>query len=156
MLKDIFIDNNIAKNFANPLDPGYKELVNWLTTFNKNNKADNAYLVVSRLLISEYMRTCCNSSSNTSIPVIISKLTIENRLINISNKDIKAFKRKNFKKNICNNFTCNASDRDLIPVVLLSYRRYCLSLDGNFINDLRNFPGFIVKVAKKPQDLPYK
>jgi hypothetical protein len=27
MLKDIFIDNNIAKNFCNPVDPEYKNLV---------------------------------------------------------------------------------------------------------------------------------
>jgi len=34
MKKDIFIDNNIAKNFTNPLDGEYKKLVQWLMRYN--------------------------------------------------------------------------------------------------------------------------
>lgn len=30
MKKDIFIDNNIASKFSNPLDPEYKKLIKWL------------------------------------------------------------------------------------------------------------------------------
>ena len=46
MLKDIFIDSNVAKNFANPLDPEYKKLVNWLMNFDEDNQTNNAHLVV--------------------------------------------------------------------------------------------------------------
>lgn len=45
--KDIFIDNNITKNFANPLDPEYKKLIKWLMAFDEQDKAKNAYLVIS-------------------------------------------------------------------------------------------------------------
>ena len=57
--KDLFIDNNIAKNFSNPLDPEYKKLIKWLIEFNSNPKKhdDNAHLVVSQKLIAEYYRT---------------------------------------------------------------------------------------------------
>ena len=32
MKKDIFIDNNIACRFSNPMDPEMKKLISWLTT----------------------------------------------------------------------------------------------------------------------------
>ncbi|MDY6785065.1 MAG: hypothetical protein SW833_21400 [Cyanobacteriota bacterium] len=77
MKKDIFIDNNIAKNFANPLDPEYKKLIKWLLTQN------DAYLVVSVKLLQEYKSTCANATSPTSIPLIIDRLTRDGRLLKI-------------------------------------------------------------------------
>lgn len=56
--KDIFIDNNITKNFCNPLDPEYKKLIKWLMAFDEQDKAKNAYLVISNKLLAEYYRTC--------------------------------------------------------------------------------------------------
>ena len=156
MVKDIFIDNNITKNFANPLDPAYKKLIKWLIAFDENNLEDNAHLVVSNKLLAEYMRTAGASYSATNITVIISQLTKQGRLIKISNKDIKAFKQQYFSKKVQRQLTCNQEDRDHIPIVLLSYRKYALSLDIKFINDLVNFPGFVVKVARIPKDLPYE
>ncbi len=153
--KDIFIDNNVAKNFANPLDPEYKKLIQWLRKFNKDEATNNAYLVVSNKLIGEYMRSTRGAYSATNISVIVDKLTREGRLIKISNQDIKDFKQRYFKSRIIRNLTCNQEDRDHIPVVLLSDRRYALSLDNAFINDLINFPGFTVRAAKRPPDLPY-
>jgi hypothetical protein len=44
-MKDIFIDNSIAKNFANPLDPEYKKLVAWLMRYDQSHKSINAILV---------------------------------------------------------------------------------------------------------------
>ena len=79
MLKDIFIDNNIAKNFGNPLDIEYKKLQNWLVD------NPNAYLVVSNKLLAEYYRSVGQSYYKNSIPSIIDKLTREGRLIKISN-----------------------------------------------------------------------
>ena len=30
MIKDILVDNNIAKNFKNPANPEYEKLIKWL------------------------------------------------------------------------------------------------------------------------------
>ena len=149
MLKDIFIDNNIAKNFGNPLDIEYKKLQNWLVD------NPNAYLVVSNKLLAEYYRSVGQSYYQNSIPSIIDKLTREGRLIKISNEQIKEFKRQYFTNKVKKNFTCNKEDQEHIPVVLLSDRKYVLTLDQKFIDDLLNFPGFRVIVCDKPQDLPY-
>jgi len=34
-------------------------------------------------------------------------------------------------------------------------RKYALSLDNNFIHDLKNFPGFVVVTARRPENLSY-
>jgi hypothetical protein len=149
MLKDIFIDNNIAKNFGNPLDIEYKKLQNWLID------NPNAYLVVSNKLLAEYYRSMGQSYYQNSIPSIIDKLTRDGRLIKISNEQIKKFKRQYFANKVKKNFTCNKEDQEHIPVVLLSDRKYVLTLDQKFTDDLENFPGFSVLVRAKPQDLPY-
>lgn len=153
--KDIFIDNNITKNFANPLDPAYKTLITWLIRFNEQDKRQNAYLVVSNKLLAEYFRTSGHAHSSTNITVIINKLQREGRLIKISNQQIKEFKRKYFTKKVSKKLTCNQEDQEHIPVVLLSDRKYVLSLDKKFCDDLINFPGFIVTAKRRPQDLPY-
>lgn len=149
MLKDIFIDNNIAKNFCNPLDPEYKKLIKWLMY------DSTAYLVVSQKLLVEYVGSTGQSPSLTNITVIIDRLTRDGRLIKISNKQIKEFKQKHFSKIIEKKLTCNQEDRDHIPVVMLSHRKYVLALDKKFTFDLLNFPKFKVIVCDKPQDLPY-
>lgn len=153
-MKDIFIDNNVAKNFAKPLDPEYKRLIRWLLKFDADLK-DSAHLAVSKKLIAEYKRTSGNAYSGTNIAVIIDKLTQQGRLLMITNQQIKDFKREYFKKRVIRRLTCNREDRDHIPVVLLSHRKYALSLDDDFTRDLINFPGFTVWVEKRPRDLPY-
>jgi hypothetical protein len=151
--KDIFIDNNIAKNFGNPQDPEYKKLQKWL--MNNNVTEPKSYLVVSKKLLAEYYRSVGQSYHENSIPNIINKLTQEGRLITISNEEIKEFKRQHFTNKVKRQFTCNKEDQEHIPVVLLSDRKYVLTLDQNFTDDLLNFPGFSVFVCAKPQDLPY-
>jgi hypothetical protein len=100
MLKDIFIDNNIAKNFSNPLDPEYKKLIKWLMRYDGTKPEFNAYLVVSNKLIGEYLRTARDALSPTNITIIISKLSREGRLIKVSNQAIKEFKQKHFKSKV--------------------------------------------------------
>jgi len=156
MRKDIFIENNITKNFVNPLDTEYKRLIAWLMRFNPTETHRNAYLVVSNKLIAEYQRTAGTAHSAINITVIINQMTREGRLIKVSNEEIKAFKREHFKAKVVKNLTCNQEDRDHIPVVLLSERKYVLSLDMNFVKDLLNFPGFTVRAERRPQDLPYQ
>ena len=156
--KDIFIDNNIAKNFANPMDNEYKKLVIWLKKFNINPQNDNnAYLVVSQKLLIEYTATCGSSLSQNSIIAIIGELTKQGRLIKITNDQIKEFQQKYFtnKTEKSLNLKSLKKDREHIPVVLLSDRKYALSIDEKFVQALIKFPSFTVKVGKKPSDIPY-
>jgi hypothetical protein len=154
-MKDLFIDNNIAKNFSYPVDTEYKKLISWLMKNDKSQPNQNAYLVLSKKIINEYNRSSAQSYSNTCMPVIVDKLIKEGRKNFIKNDQIKNFRRKYFTKRITNKLKSNQIDWDHIPTVLLSDRKYALSLDDNFINDLRNFPGFTVQVEKRPEDLPY-
>lgn len=153
-MKDIFIDNNIAKNFANPLDPEYKKLISWLLKHEKNKNTD-AYLVVSQKLLVEYQRSAVGTFKATSIPVIVDKLTREGRLIKFDKAKLEEFKREHFTKKVVKKFQSNQEDRELIPVVLLSHRKYALSFDEKFTADLKSVPKFTVRVEKRPQDLPY-
>jgi hypothetical protein len=153
--KDIFIDNNIAKNFANPLDPEYKKLIKWLKKFNYDSNNRNAYLMVSNKLLFEYVATSGNSLSSNSIIAIIGELTKQGRLIKISNEQIKEFKQKYFTNKVKRRLTSNKEDQEHIPVVLLSDRKYALTLDEKFTDDLLNFPSFNATVGKKPSDIPY-
>lgn len=155
MKKDIFIDNNIAKNFSNPMDEEYIKLIRWLKRYDPDDLSGNAYLVVSNKLLSEYSRTVSYAAGGSNILVIIDTFTRQGRLVKIGNADIKEFKEKYFKKRVEKKLRSNNEDRDHIPVVLLSYRKYALSLDDDFINDLRNFPGFRARAEKRPEKLPY-
>lgn len=158
MKKDIFIDNNIASRFKNPADPQYIKLIQWLIKYEKpdiNKEDNNAYLVVSNKLLSEYSRSNREGKESQTLSVIISKLTREGRLIKIDNEQIKEFKRIHFTKKVEKKLTCNQEDREHIPTVLLSHRKYALSIDDAFVSDLINFPGFVVTAYKRPEDLPY-
>ena len=155
MRRDILIDNNVTKNFGNPLDSEYKKLVAWLIRHNADHPLNDAYLAVSNKLLCEYSRTSGYSQSLTNITVIVDILTREGRLNKISNSLIKKFKSKFFRKYVVQRLTCNPSDWDHISVVMLSDRKYALSLDANFRSDVNNFPGFSALAAKRPQDIPY-
>ena len=159
MRKDIFVDNNVAKNFSNPQDPEYIKLTEWLLHFDKEdieNKDNYAHLVTSHKLLIEYHRSAQNAMSDTSIPVIIDKLTKDGRLNNKTNQEIKDFQTANFTKTVKRKLRSNNEDRNHIPLVLLSDRKYALTLDDNFKYDLDNFTGFSCRVEKKPENLPYK
>ncbi|KAA6344231.1 hypothetical protein EZS27_008124 [termite gut metagenome] len=159
MKKDIFIDNNIAGKFANPQDAEYIRLTEWLMHYDvskdSENKDEYAHLVVSNKLLKEYYRSSMSAQSDTTISVIIDKLTREGRLIIIRNDRIKEFKDKHYTKAVERKLHCNNEDREHLPLVFLSDRKYALSYDGNFIYDLEYFPGFRVLVKKRPEELPY-
>ncbi len=159
MKRDIFIDNNIASKFSNPADPEYKELIKWLMDnheIEKGKEDDRAYLVVSQKLMVEYIRSCRDASGKTSIPMIINQLTRDGRLERISNQQIKDFKNQYFTKLVEKKLRSNNEDRDHIPAILLSDRKYALTYDDNLTYDLKNFSGFTVIVSKRPEDIPYK
>lgn len=154
MRKDIFIDNNIAKNFTNPIDVEYKSLIQWLLKINIDPK-DDAYLVVSNKLIGEYNSSARDCFRGTSIPVIIAFLTQRGRLLKITNKQIKDFKKVHFTKKVERRLLSNEEDREHIPLVLLSDRKIALALDDNFIHDLKEIPGYSPIVSKRPEDISY-
>lgn len=159
MKKDLFIDNNIAKNFSNPQDKEYIKLTEWLLKFDSadvENKDNYAHLVVSKKLLGEYNRTSMNAKSDTAIPSIIDKLTREGRLIAISNQQIKDFQSTYYSKRVKRNLRSNSEDKEHIPLVLLSDRKFALLLDDNFKYDLEHFVGFVVRVEKRPENLPYE
>ncbi|MDR2149100.1 MAG: hypothetical protein LBE91_21885 [Tannerella sp.] len=158
MKKDIFIDNNIASKFSNPQDKEYIKLTQWLLYFDETdieNKDNYAHLVVSKKLLGEYNRSAMNAISDTSIPLIINKLLSQGRLNIISNQDIKNFQASHFTNVVKRRLRSNNEDREHIPLVLLSDRKYALTRDDNFKYDLDNFRGFSVRVEKKPENLPY-
>lgn len=158
MKKDIFIDNNVASRFTNPQDKEYLRLTKWLLDFDiedEANKDNYAHLVVSQKLLVEYYMSSIGAHSSTAIPIIISKLQKEGRLITLSKQELHKFKQDYFSKTIERRFRSNTEDRELIPVVLLSHRKYALTYDDNFTYDLENFSGFRVLVKKRPEDIPY-
>ncbi len=154
MRKDIFIDNNIACRFANPMDPEMKRLITWIMEYEEGS-SDNAVLMVSDKLLREYVASCQGAYGVTSIPTIIGKLTREGRLAKITNAEIKDFQNKYFTKTVERNLRSNEEDRNHIPIVLLSERKFALTNDRNFTYDLAHFPGFKVLVNSRPENLPY-
>lgn len=159
MKKDIFIDNNIASRFKNPADPEYIKLRDWLIRFEKINEGQedrNAYLVVSNKLLTEYNRSNQNVKDGQNIIAIIGMLQKQGRLVFVQNSEINNFRTTYFTKKIEKKLTCNQEDWDHIPVVLLSDRKFALSIDDAFVKDLINFPGFKVTAHKRPEHLPYE
>jgi len=145
MHKDILIDNCVVCNFCNPVDDDYKELIKWL--FNEGE------LVVTQKLIIDYHSACAASPSDTSIIAIMAKLTSDGRLRKFNKKELSNFR---IKKHIHKKFLCNEKDVDLIKAVMLSFRKYALSLDDNLVRDINNYPGHEAHAAASPEDLPYK
>jgi hypothetical protein len=158
MKKDIFIDNNIASRFKNPADPEYIKLRDWLVLYREIKEGEedtNAHLVVSQKLLGEYNRSNYNNKEGQNITAIISRLQKQGRLIFVKNQEIKDFQQEHFTKKTEKKLCCNQEDREHIPVVLLSHRKYALSIDDAFVNDLLNFPKFQVLACKRPEELPY-
>lgn len=147
-MKDIFVDNNIAKNFATPKDIEYKKFIDWLMK--------RGCLVASIKLIHEYNRTCSDSYSCTSIAVIINRLISDKRIRIFRKIQIGNFKRIYYKSSVRRMLRSGYFDREYhIPTVLMSNRKYALVNDNNLRHDLNNFPGFTVLAEKRPEDLPY-
>lgn len=145
MSKDLLIDNSIAKDFCNPMKFSYKELIQWLF--------DEGELVVTQKLICEYHSSTAGSAAPTNIIAIIAHLIAKGRLIRFNKKTLDDFK---FSNKIEKKLRSNHEDWPNIKAILLSHRKMALSLDNNFIYDVCNFPGYITRVEKRPEDLPYK
>ena len=144
MPNDIFVDNNVAKNFCNPVDPHYKVFIKWLS--------EEGYLVVSNKILSEYVSSTGGSQSATNIVAIIDRLTRDGRLIKFSRRQCDQF---GFSHRITKALRSNRKDHAHIKVVLLSCRKLALSLDVNFRHDVNNFPGYQAVARARPEELNY-
>ncbi len=125
-MNDIFIDNNIAKNFASPVDKEYKKLINWLIS-----KDENAYLVLSQKIQNEYLESSSQSKSRSNIAAIVNMLRKQGRTNEFSNSEIKQFQQKYFTKIIIKKHNLYSSNRDSnhIPIILMSERKKALTID---------------------------
>lgn len=162
-MKDIFIDNNVAKNFATPIDPHYKKLIEWINEFDENivkkdpkKKLDFAHLVVSQKLLVEYTKSARNCSKLNVITAIIGRLTIEGRIVKKSKEEIEEFMNKHFTKSRVKSLLSNVEDYIHIVCVLLSNRKLCLTYDENLTKDLIWFPQHSVTVSERPEKLNYR
>ena len=145
MPNDVFVDNNVAKNFCNPADPHYKALIKWLF--------EDGYLAVSNKLLNEYVSSTGGSASATNIVAIIARLTRDGRLIKFSQQQLDQFV---FSKRTAKALRSNHKDHVHIKVVLLSCRKLALSLDENFRHDVNNFPGHQAVARARPEELNYR
>ncbi|MGV0751413.1 hypothetical protein [Empedobacter brevis] len=162
-MKDIFIDNNLAKNFANPLDPNYKELVEWIINYNDEdvkenpiNKNNYAHLVVNQKLLVEYFRSSYNCHHHTAIPSLINILTRQGRLLKFEKNEIEEFKKLNFTKAVNRNIESNVEDHCHICSILLSNRKMALTYDVKLTSDIKSIPGFVCTISNRPENLNYK
>ena len=146
-MKDLFIDTNVSiKLNERPLQDAFRKLYIWLS------ESNDAELVVSQKLRVEYCRSCGN---NSSFALILAHLTKNGRLKQFSKNEIENFKHEYFKRV---SFKSNREDQDLIPVVFLSDRKYVLTFDKYFKDDILNFSGFrnIAFVSDNPDNVPYE
>lgn len=162
-MKDIFIDNNVAKNFATPIDTNYKSLIAWINNYDEalvklepEKKKNYAHLVVSQKLLVEYLNSSKDCSKPNAIPSIVNRLTREGRLLKKTKIEIETLISNTFSKKTIKNLLSNSEDHIHIATVILSERKLCLTYDDNLTADLQNFPGFNIIVKKRPEDLNYQ
>jgi hypothetical protein len=141
---DVLVDNSVAKNFCNPLDPHYKTFISWLFR--------EGVLVVTQRLIAEYHSTMAASPSETSIVAVMNRLLIVGRLMRCRKNQLNGFR---FPARVARRLRSNKREHDTIRAVMLSDRKFALTLDGGLQYDINSYPGFAARAEKRPQDLPY-
>lgn len=147
MIKDLFVDNNVAKNFKNPADPEYDKLIQWL--FNEG------HLVLSQKLLKEY-HDSNRGNYGQSILSIISRLTKEERIVMISNEQLEAL---TFPKTI--DKKCLKLNKDYwhLKAILLSNRKAAIIIDKAFrdaVNNHPKFDGVQACAVARPEEIDYK
>ncbi|MDR1369345.1 MAG: hypothetical protein LBJ72_04335 [Dysgonamonadaceae bacterium] len=144
-MKDLFIDTNNAVKLNRPQTGNFRSLYLWLKS------DEEALLVVSQKLLVEYYRSC---GSRSGFSFILDNLTRFGRMKKFEKSEIEEFKCQYYRKI---RFRSNKEDQELIPIVLLSERKYALTSDINLKYDLENFPKFgkLVKVSNDPDNIPY-
>jgi hypothetical protein len=144
MSKDIVIDECVAKNFCNPMDQNYKDLVRWIDT--------RGVLAVSQKLIVGYNKATGQSPSASNIVLLIGKLQRVGRLNLKTSRELKEFK---FGRAAERRLLSNRKDWWHIKLVLLSDRRLLLSIDEKLCRDVNAYPGYRATAARRPEKLSY-
>lgn len=153
-MNDIFLDNDfIVHNFKKP-DNITLDLIKWL--YDEDDLDDKAFLVVSQKLYMEYVASASPVASYTNILSIYAFMQAQGRLNFFDNNKIKEFKTKYITKKVSKRLLCNKKDRDHIPVILLSNRKFAITQDESLLYDLNNFKGFNVTAVKSPDEVQYK
>lgn len=156
VFNDIFIDTDAATKFANPPDNHYKRLIKWLLDYDGVQPSRSAYLAICKKLLGEYNCIIGTSVGYTNtIGIIIDICTRQGRFNFISNNQIKTFRRRYFKERIVKSLGSNKKDHDYIAVIMLSDRKYALTLDKELCKDINNFPGFSAIASNRPQGIPF-
>lgn len=147
MIKDLFVDNNVAKNFKNPADPQYEKLIQWLY--------DEGHLVLSQKLLKEY-HDSNRGNYGQSILSIIDRLTKDERIVMISNEQLKAltFPKKLEEK-------CLQLNKDYwhLKAILLSNRKMGIIIDKAFREAVNNHPifeGVKPQAVARPEEIDYE
>jgi hypothetical protein len=143
-VKDIFVDNCAAKHFANPLDTHFKVFFKWLF--------DEGFLVVSQKLLAEYGRTCGGCITGSNIGALVNHLTIQGRLMRFKNAELA---KVVFPKYIIQRLLSNQQDHVHIKVVILSNRKYAVTMDKNLLRDLNDFPKHHIQAVERPEEINY-
>ena len=144
-MKDILVDNNVAKNFCNPMDENYKDFILWLRT--------NGALVVCQKLLVEYYRTCCTSNSDTNVCVLIAELQSDGRLNKINKAQLSAFKIPKAVRKI---LPLHDKDIELLKTTLLSQRRLAITIEKNLRDSINMYPRFKALAVSRPECLKYR
>ena len=147
MIKDIFIDNNVAKNFKNPVDPHYKKLIDWLY--------ECGHLVLSQKLLKEYYDSN-RGNWGQSIITIINRPTKDERLVRISNEQMENLR---FPKRLDEKYQRLNKDYWHIKAILLSNRKLAIIIDSNFRNAINDHPkhdGVSACAVSRPEEVNYE
>lgn len=147
MIKDIFIDNNVAKNFKNPVDPHYKKLIDWLY--------ETGHLVLSQKLLKEY-HDSNRGNWGQSIITIINRLTKDERLVSISNDQMESLR---FPKRLDEKYQRLNKDYWHIKAILLSNRKVAIIIDSAFREAINAHPkheSIKAFAVSRPEEIDYE
>ncbi|GAB4041496.1 hypothetical protein [Spirosoma jeollabukense] len=146
-IKDLFVDNNIAKNFKNPIDPEYKKLIEWLY--------ETGSLVITQKLFKEY-HDSNRGNYGQSILSIISRLTKDERLVNITNAQLDELKFSKTTEKKCLRLK---KDYWHLKAILLSNRKIAVIIDKAFrdaVNNHPKFEGVQSSAVARPEEIDYQ
>jgi len=141
-VKDLFVDNCAATNFANPQDEHFKELFKWLVS--------EGVLVVSQKLLVEYGRSC-RALTGENIATLVGYLTKVGRLQVIKNRQLDNFVIPTHRQ-----LKSNFADRVHLKTVLLSHRKYAITQDRNLLDDINSYPRYRACAVARPEQIAYR
>jgi hypothetical protein len=141
LTRDIVVDTNIIRLYANPDDPLIRALFVWIRDFGT--------LALSQKLLAEYI-----GIGNRDLAGLIDRLTRAGRINSISNQRLKEFNQDRHYA-----YTANSKDRWHARLVFLSIRKLLVSVDKKLINDVNGFKrmgGVKPRATSRPQRALYQ